>query len=181
MNVENLNKYKDNCYSALSRDLTEFEKNFLFISAGLLAFSITFIKDIVKTSDARGLLLLFIAWLFIIVSIAIMMYTFLESAAVSDLLWKKADDFIDKHKLYDVTTILTDGQCTEIKRTINDVFYPKKKSLKRIRQFAVGSFLIGVIMFSVFVSINLLKENHHLLDQSSTKEISQGDTIIFKK
>jgi hypothetical protein len=46
MNVGDLKKYKDNCYTALSRDITEFEKNFLFVSAGILAFSTTFIKTL---------------------------------------------------------------------------------------------------------------------------------------
>ena len=44
MDVEHLKKYKDNCYSALSRDLTEFEKNFLLVAGGTLAFLLHSLK-----------------------------------------------------------------------------------------------------------------------------------------
>ncbi|MCW3109079.1 MAG: hypothetical protein JWQ09_3585, partial [Segetibacter sp.] len=137
MNVEHLKKYKDNCYSALSRDLTEFEKNFLLISGGILAFSITFIKDIIKVSEADCLIFLFVAWGLIIVSIGIMMHTFLKAANASDLLWKTADDFIEKHSLYDDVMSLSDTQCKEVKENINAILYPSKSYLRSLRKCAV--------------------------------------------
>ena len=50
MTVAELKKYKDNLYGSLSKELSDFEKNFLLITGGTLAFSITFIKDIVKVA-----------------------------------------------------------------------------------------------------------------------------------
>ena len=161
MTVSDLKKYKDNCYSALSRDITEFEKNFLFISGGLLAFSITFIKDIIKISDAQYLWLLFLSWLIIITSIGLMMFSFLKSANASDCLWKLVDDFLMDNNLHKDDVELTTEQWSEIKMNVNDILFKNKLILKKLRIWAVRLFLIGLLTFSTFVAINLNKENRN--------------------
>jgi len=182
MNVKDLRAYKDSCYSALSRDLTEFEKNFLLVSGGILAFSITFIKDIIKIANAQFLPLLFVGWGLIIVSIGIMMYAFLKSANTSDELWKLTDDFIITHSLFNDDTELTDLQAKEIKGKISPLLNFSKASLKSWRKYAVLSFLIGVFSFSTFVCINLVIENkmHSHKSESAIKEIHINDTLIIK-
>jgi hypothetical protein len=84
MKVGDIQKYKENLYSALSRDLSEFEKNFLLIAAGLLTFSITFIEQIVTLETAEFLFLLFLSWFLIALAIGLMMFTFLQSAYACD-------------------------------------------------------------------------------------------------
>ncbi|MGV8131391.1 MAG: hypothetical protein ACP5N7_04815 [Candidatus Pacearchaeota archaeon] len=129
MNIEELKKYKDNLYASLSRDIGEFEKNFLFISSGLLAFSITFIKDIIKLDEATWMKLLFLSWSLVIISIAVMMYSFLYSANASNRLWKIVNDFIVRKELYnkDDTYIIEDAK--EIKEDIDTEFLPIKKTI----------------------------------------------------
>lgn len=182
MNVEHLKKYKDSCYSALSRDLTEFEKNFLLVSGGILAFSITFIKDIIKISEAQYLWFLFIGWLLIIIGIGLMMHTFLKSANASDRLWKITDDFIGKNCLYTDTQELTNEQCEEIRGQINAILEPSKNSLKRFRKYAVNFFLAGVLMFASFVCFNLIQEKKRAtkIDSSTIKKVYFNDTIILQ-
>src|ERR1035437_9413383 len=92
MDIAYLRKYKDSLYSALSREFAEFEKNFLLISAGLLAFSITFINDIVDLEIAEWIYALFIAWLLIAVSIGLIMFSFIKSAYASDELLTMVDE-----------------------------------------------------------------------------------------
>jgi hypothetical protein len=159
MDVKDLKTYKDSCYSALSRDLTEFEKNFLLISGAILAFSITFITDIVKVQEAEYLGFLFLGWTLIIVAIAIMMHTFLSAAKASDDLWKTADDFIEENCFYENEKKLTDEECKAIKQKINSILYPSKKSLRNSRKMAVNIFIGGVTSFAFFVSINIFKDN----------------------
>ncbi len=159
MTVTDLKKYKDNLYSSLSRDLSEFEKNFLLISGGILAFSITFIKEIVEIAEAQSITFLYLSWTFIIISIGIMMFTFLKSSIASDTLWSIVDDFIISNQLYKDDHILDNKLVDEIKRSINSTFYRNKKILKIFRFVSVTSFICGIIFLALFVSINLSNEN----------------------
>jgi hypothetical protein len=159
MTVSDLKKYKDNLYTSLSRDLSEFEKNFLLISGGILAFSITFIKEIVKIDEASCLILLYISWGFIILSIGLMMFAFLKSSIASDELWSIVDDFIISNQLYKDDDILNDNQVNIIKHDVNVVFYRNKKKLKIFRFISVASFIVGITFLAIYVSVNLSNEN----------------------
>src|SRR5258707_15227061 len=101
MTVKELKDYKGDRTADLARDLSEFEKNFILISGGLLAFSITFIKDLVKIENADNIGLLFFGWGLIGLSLGAMMYTWLYSSNASHRLWKIADKFISDNKLFD--------------------------------------------------------------------------------
>jgi hypothetical protein len=160
MKVSDLKNYKDGLYSAFSRDMSEFEKNFLLIAGGILAFSITFIKEIIKINESKVLLLLFLGWGFIIIAIALMMFAFLKSAAASDELWKEADDFLIANNLDDEMTTLASDQINIIKFKINKIFYSSKIFLRKTRYIAISCFIIGLTLFSLFVSINLLAEKN---------------------
>jgi hypothetical protein len=171
MKIKALNEHKKSLYEALCRDLTEFEKNFLFIAAGILAFSITFIKEIVKLDTSHFLFLLFLSWALIIGAIGVMMFTFLKSSKASDDLWKAADDFIQQHKLYDDEIEMTDQQCDEIKTTLSKIRYPVKDQLRTNRQIAIWLFLVGLVSLSIYVGINIFKEKqgaHWFGDPSKT-------------
>jgi len=159
MTVKQLKDYKGELYNAMCRDLTEFEKNFLFISTGIVAFSITFIKDIAKAESSNGLLILFSAWILIIGSISLMMYAFLKSAWDSDDLWKVADVYMVTNDMYLDETVLTPDQWKSIKKELNDRLYASKKRLKKIRSAAVILFIIGLISLAVYVGNNLVNEN----------------------
>jgi hypothetical protein len=180
MKVSDLKDYKDSLYSALCRDISEFEKNFLLISGGLLAFSITFIKEIIKISEAQALFLLFIGWGLIIISIAIMMYAFLKSAAYSDKLWKETDDFLILNQLYQDELQMEAKDVDEIKTKINILFYNGKKFLKRIRYCAVLAFILGLGSFALFVGINLISERKISPTTKSEKSVSiKTDDLDF--
>jgi hypothetical protein len=174
MIVKDLKTYKDDCYAALSRDLTEFEKNFLLVSGGILTFSISFIKDIIKIANAEFLAFLFIGWGSIIVSIGIMMYAFLKSADASDHLWKLTDDFIVENSLYNEAENLSDSQAKAIKSKTSPFLNKSKGRLKNLRRWAVGFFLLGVFSFSLFVSINLVLEK-----KTSSHKIEKPIKDIF--
>ena len=180
MLVSDLKNYKDSLYAAFSRDISEFEKNFLLISGGILAFSITFIKEIIKIEQATSLLLLFLGWAFIIVAIGLMMFTFLRSAVYCDNLWKVTDDFLTTNQLYDETTALTVLQIDFITKQINTLFYESKLFLRRLRYGAVSFFLLGLILFSSFVGTNLVKEKRSKQKPNSSKIISiKIDSLEF--
>src|SRR5690242_15929499 len=117
MKVEDLKAYKSSLYSGLSKDLADFEKNFLLIAAAIFTFSLTFIKDIVKISDAQYLFVLFIAWGFSALSVGLMMYAFLYSVNTSNLLWKVVDDFLIAKDLLKEGVTLSEDDGTVIKKT----------------------------------------------------------------
>jgi hypothetical protein len=176
MKVKELKDYKSSLFASLSRNLSEFEKNFLLISGGILAFSITFIKEIVKIESASNITFLFISWAFIIISIGLMMYAFLRSSLASDELWALVDKFILKDKLFNDEQELSGEQITEIKFEVNNIFYESKKKLKYLRFISVGTFLVGLIFLSIYVSINLTQENK-LANKNSYEIKSSNDTI----
>lgn len=155
MKVKELKEYKNNLYVSLSRELADFEKNFLLISGAVFSFSITFLNDVVKLQGANVLWILFISWGCIIFSIFIMMWTFLYSANSSDKLNKKVHIFMEKNELFDDDRTLTIEQTTELRNKLNKIFYKRKSKLQKMRYVAVGFFMIGLTALSVFVSCNL--------------------------
>jgi len=159
MTVGDLKIYKNSLYAALSRDLSEFEKNFLLISAGTLTFSITFIKDIVNVSEASCIYLLFVGWFLITISIGLMMSAFIKSAYASDEIWFIVDDFLVRKNLLNDTIILQDIDALDIKQKTDSILKKSKRQLKRIRNTAISSFLIGILTFGLFVGKNIYKEN----------------------
>lgn len=159
MKVEELKKYKTSLYTSLSNNLEAFEKNFVLLSTGMLAFSITFIKDIVKIDEATYLFVLFIGWFFILLAIGLMMYAFLSSVAGSNKLWKLVDDYIVEKQKFDSNEELSNIEALNIKKDTNTELYRIKRRLKNMRITAVSSFLLGVFLFSIFVSLNLYREN----------------------
>jgi hypothetical protein len=178
MTVADLKKYKDSCYSALSRDLTEFEKNFLLIAGGILAFSTTFIKDIVKLSSLVWLPLLFCAWAFIIVSIGLMMSAFLKSASASDKLLNTLAEFEEAHTLHRDAEELTDEQFIDIKGKLSTILKDSKSELKAFRNWAVRLFLVGILFFAGFIAINLLHEQRNAEKGENKIEITKGKQTV---
>jgi len=160
MTVADLKKYKEILYGSFCRDMTEFEKNFLFVSGGILAFSTTFIKDIVKIESVTNLFILFAAWILIITAIGLMMITFLKSADASDKLWTTVDDFLMKNLYFDEKHELKRYEAGAIKSKIDCIYYQSKKLLRYLRITAVAIFLTGLLCLSTFVAINLMKEKN---------------------
>lgn len=182
--VKELKEYKTRLYSSLSRDLSDFEKNFLFISAGILAFSITFIKDIVRIDTAVYINILFLSWALIAISVGLMMFTFIKSAYSSDKLWFIIDDFQAANNLYIDTDKVSPGDFTNIKEQINKVFKKSKTELKYMRYAAISFFLSGLSLFGFFTAINTYAENHKVTEKKNniiinfntkTKQLSVGD------
>jgi hypothetical protein len=172
MKVEELKNYKTGLYTSLSRDLDAFEKNFILISSGILAFSVTFIKDIVKIEQAAFLAMLFIGWSLILLSVGLMMFAFLSSVNGSNTLWKIVDDFIIANNLYDKNADLTVSQSQNIKQQTNSKLYAIKKRLRWLRQGAIWCFLSGVLSFGLFVGINIAKENEAKPNNKTKREIT---------
>jgi len=193
MKVSELTKYKDNLYASLSRELSDFEKNFLFISSGVFAFSVTFIKEIVKIEYAGCLILLIISWVLFAIAIGLMMLTYLCSANASDELWKFVDDYLVKKKKFSPDEDLEPNDVYSIKSSINSIHSKAKNKLKIMRYSAVGAFISGLLTLSIFVFINLSAEidsKHQKLPEINNKQIQLylnkskiilNDTLINKK
>jgi len=191
MTVKELKAYKSDRTTDLARDLSSFETNFILLSGGLLAFSITFIKDIVKIAQADLLYCLFIGWFFLAVGLGTMMFAWLYSSNACHNLWKIADAYMTEQQLFTDETVLTDGQVVALKERINTCFLPAKDKLKRMRNGAVTAFLVGLLSFAVFVGNNLLKENRQqeapasdnrtLIFGRDSLQINGNDTILILK
>lgn len=189
MTVKELKEYKGDRTADLNRDLSEFEKNFILITGGILAFSITFIKDIVKLDEAIYIQALFIGWALTAIAMGIMMFTWQYSSNASHKLWIIADDFINRYSLFDDTMQLSAIQVGELKTKINDYYLPVKRKLNRFRNSAIVIFLLGLLSLSIFIGYNLTKENHakppaksgkyYIVVEKDSIKINLGDSIIL--
>lgn len=155
MKVKELKEYKSNLYASLSRELADFERNFLLISGAVFSFSITFLDNVVQLQGANVLWTLFISWGCLIVSIFFMMWSFLYSASSSDKLNKNVHCFMERYKLFDDNKDLTNKQVQELRKILDNIFYASKRNLQNMRYVAVVFFMIGLIALSFFVSYNL--------------------------
>jgi hypothetical protein len=158
MTVESLQKYKEGLTAGLNRNLGEFEKNFFLVAAGTFAFSITFIKDLVKIQGCTYIFFLFFAWGLIALSVGLIMYSYLASANKSSEIWSAVDEFLTTNMLFDVSKELTDDQSVSIRNKISGILTPGKKHLRIVRFFSGGLFITGILSFSFFVGVNLLRE-----------------------
>lgn len=159
MTVEEIRKYRTSLHATFTANTETFEKNSVFLSTGLLAFSFTFIKDMVKIETAEFLWLLFLSWGVIMFSIAVMIYYFLSSATGSDELWEIVDDSLTNNRLYDSSTVVPSEFAHELKIKTNKKLFDLKRTSRRMRRLSLWTFFLGVLIFALFVSWNLLKEN----------------------
>ena len=167
MDIAYLRKYKDSLYSALSREFAEFEKNFLLISAGLLAFSITFINDIVDLEIAEWIYALFIAWLLIAVSIGLIMFSFIKSAYASDELLTMVDENLKPFANKSDNYILSSEEETLVRNSVNPIYKTSKSCLKNLRYWSIGIFLAGLFCFGAFVGINIYDKKNKKKEENS--------------
>jgi hypothetical protein len=158
MKVSSAKKYKDSLYAALSRDLGDFEKNFLLIAAGVLTFSITFIKDIVNVTEAEGLFFLFLGWFGFTLAVALLMVTFLRSAYASDEISLKVETKLQEFGKTEDEDELDASQTSDIKTEARQILLKSKTQLKALRYAAIAAFLIGFLSFGGFVAFNLSQE-----------------------
>ncbi len=177
MTVGDYRAYKDSIYKSFSKDLSHYEKNFTLLATGILAFSVTFIKEIIKISEAVYLPALFVGWALIVIAIGLMMVSFLMAVNEGNILWKEVDDYLLKNKFFDNNKVMSDAEYLEIKLPTNEILYRVKRRLKIIRYLAIVTFLSGIITFSSFVGINLVHENGK---DKSTKILNNKSSITIK-
>ncbi|MFL5788548.1 MAG: hypothetical protein ACJ748_10890 [Flavisolibacter sp.] len=158
--VKSLKDYKSNLYNAFTRDISDFEKNFLLITSGLLAFSITFLKDIIKINEAQYLNLLFIGWALLVLSIGLMMWTFISSAYGSDEIVKTVDNFLKSVNKFGDEETLTREERSKAKEQIDKVLLAKKKSLKSLRFSAIFTLVGGLVVFGIFLYYNMTRSHN---------------------
>lgn len=127
-------KYKEELISVLHKSQDTFEKQLSYISAGSLALSMAFIKDMVKDiSGSHCKTLLILGWISLAVSLLVNCISHIRASELHN-------------------------------RTINEINcenYNDKKVSKRLREIrrtnwiSVGAMVLGIIFIIIFVSINL--------------------------
>lgn len=115
-----------------------FDKSVLTLSSGGLAFSLGFLKDFVAIDSAHWPLLLYISWAGLTSATALTMLSFLASAKAQEVQQDKADAYY------------LGG---------NDAAFSKPNPWDRrtiwLNRGSGGSFLVGVVLTTLFVALNL--------------------------
>jgi hypothetical protein len=145
----------------------------------MLAFTITFIKDIVNVHVASELNLLFIGWMSILTSIGLMLSTHMISAYSGKRVWKLVDDYLTKNQKIRPEEVLTDGEYKKVKSLIMEEINPSATRLKQFRRSAIITFLFGVLAIGLFCGLNLHRENSSgLKEKESQKATAKGRIVI---
>ncbi len=175
-NDKNLSKrilgYKQTINNDSAREIDNFEKNFLFLSTGFFSFTLIFVKDIFKITESECIFLLQFSWGSLIISIALIMATFLKSQWESDKAWDYLDYELTNLKIEDEGDEISEKDYLKIKGKINSGFTNTKKHLKCIRMFAIFFFLLGVILMACFININFYNTKSNNNEQTKSQTCS---------
>lgn len=171
MKIEQLKTYQDDLYTSISKELSEFERIFFLISSSLFTFSIAFIQNIVAIPDAIFLSLLVCSWVLWAISTFLIMLTFIQSARISDNLWKNIDAKIIAYKLYDKTKDIEEAIANEIQTSTSGLFLKGKNTLYKIRITSISIFLLGCLTMSFFVFFNMYNAKEKTVVEKSPMKI----------
>lgn len=164
--------YKKVINNDSNREISNFEKNFLFLATGFFSFTLVFVKDILDINESKYVFLLQCSWLCLMISIALIMYTFLKSQWVSDKAWDYLDEQLSILGIDDENDDLSKDSYLKVKTDINKRFTCVKGHLKQIRLFAICFFLIGVSLMAYFININFYNSKPNINEQTKTPAIA---------
>lgn len=139
-NDPNFDALKD-AYEKVSRykesSQNDYEKNLMYISAGTLVLSITFIEKITPIQDAIFLWIIVVSWFLLSTSIGINLFSYWLAIHQAD----KLQDSINASMTFD---------------GINDQIKENNKLLKRVNVTTLATLFIGIICLVLYCSLNVL-------------------------
>jgi hypothetical protein len=176
MDRDKLQENRDIYDAAFSKEIDEFEKNLLLLAAGILTFTITFIKDIVGIGNYDHTIFLFGGWISLGLAILGIVASFFKSAHTSERISKHIDKCIDnlekskKKKLHPKDEEkLWNWIKNKVRRTNTYLFF--------YRVFSISTFFIGLFLIGLFVAINFENGSKKTDQAKSTGIILEGATI----
>lgn len=131
-----LEKYREELISLLHKSQDSFEKQLSYISAGSLALSIGFIKDVVKLPTADCKCLLSIGWILLGLTLLLNCISHIWAAT----LHARTIDEMNNDK-YDA-----------------DKIRGRYKSMTNLNWGTIATMVVGIILIIVFVIININNE-----------------------
>ena len=160
-------KERDDAYATGSKDQAEYDKQLLTLSAGFLAISLAFIKDVVPISSAVFLWMLYTS--FVLVGLCMIAVLFSYQFSIFGL---------EKVKTY-WECKLAETEPGATSDTEHEFPYKHGKWIKVINWGTGALFTLGVALMIAFVIINL---NHgaHMTDSgkpSSPQQVEKGANL----
>lgn len=134
-------QYRDLLQKAVDKSENEFEKHLLYIAAGALGLSFTFISEIINIIDSRFIWLLIAGWISLILCILINLLSHIHSKTMLN----RTINLIDKYLVGD---ILHDN---ELRNNIDKM----NKKISHINTSTILLLVIGIALIIVFTSLNL--------------------------
>ncbi len=143
--VEYFKDYRKQLQKVVDKSEDEFEKRLLYIAAGALGLSLSFITDIVTISQSTCLWMLIAGWGLLIVCILINLLSHIGSK-------NKANESIDL-----IDAFLTSGESDN--SSLIDAINKKNSKTELVNKVTVWSLFLGIVFIVTFASINLLQNN----------------------
>lgn len=137
--------YRKQLQKVVDKSEDEFEKRLLYIAAGALGLSFSFITDIVTISQSTCLWILIVGWGLLAACILINLLSHIGSK-------NKANESIDL-----IDAFLTSGESDN--SSLIDAINKKNSQTELVNKTTVWSLFLGIAFIITFASINLLQNN----------------------
>lgn len=139
----------------------DFEKNHIYISAGTLALSLTFIEKVSPITHSKAVYALVAAWILLVTSLLV---NFI-SHQISSRFTEKQIDLNDR---------------TDNTDEVNQMIDKNNKRIRQINWFSVLSLIGGICLLVVYCSANAIKMSH-LQNENNSDRIEQPKGDDFTK
>lgn len=119
----------------------DFEKNHVYIAAGTLVLSMTFLEKIAPIDKATGVACIIISWSLLAISLVVNFLSHLFASHYTDKQIELNDETNDPDR-------------------VNKLMIENNKSLKKMNWISVGSLLLGILFLVIYCSLNVYHMNH---------------------
>jgi uncharacterized membrane protein len=162
--LETLDKIKEK-----SED--DYEKNLVYIAAGTLVLSMTFLDKITKLDDASGVVFLILSWILLALTLLGNLVSHqLSSAFHSEcrLLYAECSEELPENAPAEQVAALTEAQAKAEARLDKC-----NKTMVRINWSTTISLFVGIALLVTFCSINAWVASHKKQETNSNKNMSK--------
>lgn len=159
-------EYRKELQKVVDKCEDEFEKRLIYIAAGALGLSFTFISNIVEIDGARFIWILICGWISLIACICINLLSHTSSKTKAQKTIDEIDNELEKEEFDD----------TELRKNIDK----RNKNTEFINKLTTWLMIGGICLIVAFASINMLKSNTEK-DISQKEEKSEIKTLEISK
>jgi len=150
MKLKELKQLREHYSKSSKETLIDFDKNFFWVTTGLFAFTVTFIKDIVNIKSAHWVIFLLISWLFFAFAIGFIILSYYLSAIDEGVIFNRLEHIISQYPDEENLEVKTPKLAEDEAWKFN------------CRFLSILAFLCGILSLGIFLTINFYWGNDEI-------------------